>query len=224
MPIIITFEGIDGTGKGTQMESLSKVLSSQGLRVAKVSFPVYSSFFGTQVGKYLTGAEGVRADTVDSKSMALWFALDRYEFFKDFDLTACDILLLNRYVLSNAVYQSIREIDTGKGDILDFVNELEYVHFGIPKPDRILVFDMDLASASSNVSKKGYRDYVGDGKDIYESIPDLQRRARDKYLEYASRLDNVSVIQCMENGKLKSIDAISDLVQDSLSDLIPQIQ
>ena len=80
---------------------------------------------------------------------------------------------------------------------------------------------MDLEAASNNVSKKGFRDYVGDGKDIYESIPDIQKRARTKYLEYASRLNNVSVIQCMENGQLKSIEAIGMMVDDAIHDLIP---
>ena len=109
MAVIITFEGIDGTGKGTQMENLETRLLNRGLHVSSVSFPEYSSFFGTQVGNYLTGKDGVRADTVDGKSMALWFALDRFEHFRDWDPNSCDVLLLNRYALSNAVYQSIRE-------------------------------------------------------------------------------------------------------------------
>ena len=221
MAVIITFEGIDGTGKGTQMENLEKKLLEKGLRVDSVSFPEYSSFFGTQVGNYLTAKEGVRADTVDGKSMALWFALDRFEHFRDWNPDSCDILLLNRYALSNAVYQSIRKCDLDKPDILDFVCELEYHHFRIPEPDRILLFDMDLEAASRNVSKKGFRDYVGNGKDIYESIPDIQKRARNKYLEYASRLNNVSVIQCMKDGQLKSINEIGMLVDDAIHDLIP---
>ena len=152
--------------------------------------------------------------------MALWFALDRFDAFRGFDTTPYDVILINRYVLSNAVYQSIRDRDGENADLLDFVYDLEFSRLGIPKPDRILLFDMDLESASENVSRKGFREYVGSsGKDIYESVPNIQLRARKKYLDYASRLDNVSVIPCMGTGGLKSIDEIAALVREALSDL-----
>ncbi len=218
---VITFEGIDGTGKGTQMERLAAALKARGLRVACISFPMYDSFFGAQVGRYLTGRDGVRADEVDGKSMALWFALDRFEAFQKADYSGCDVLLINRYVLSNAVYQSIRDCDIGRPDLLDFVLETEHEHFHIPRPDRILLFDMDLDAAAQNVVKKGFRSYVGQGRDIYESIPAIQLRARRKYLEYAARLDNVSVIPCMaENGALKSIEDIGMLVDRAVEGLL----
>lgn len=216
MAFIIAFEGIDGTGKGTQMERAACRLLAAGRRVERLSFPIYSSFFGREVGKLLTGSDGVRADTVDGKSMALWFALDRFEALKDFDGDACDVLLINRYVLSNAVYQSIRDCDAGKPDLLDFVLTLEHEHFGIPRVDAYLLFDMDLAQAAGNVDKKGYRDYVGEGRDIYESIPDIQRRAREKYLAYAARLPNVRVIPCMRDGRLESIETIGARVDAAL--------
>ena len=218
---VITFEGIDGTGKGTQMERLAAALKARGLRVACISFPMYDSFFGAQVGRYLTGRDGVRADEVDGKSMALWFALDRFEAFQKADYSGCDVLLINRYVLSNAVYQSIRDCDIGRPDLLDFVLETEHEHFHIPRPDRILLFDMDLDAAAQNVDRKGFRSYVGEGRDIYESIPAIQLRARRKYLEYAARLDNVSVIPCMaENGALKSIEDIGMLVDRAVEGLL----
>ena len=218
---VITFEGIDGTGKGTQMERLAAALKARGLRVACISFPMYDSFFGAQVGRYLTGRDGVRADEVDGKSMALWFALDRFEAFQKADYSGCDVLLINRYVLSNAVYQSIRDCDIGRPDLLDFVLETEHEHFHIPRPDRILLFDMDLDAAAQNVVKKGFRSYVGQGRDIYESIPAIQLRASRKYLEYAARLDNVSVIPCMaENGALKSIEDIGMLVDRAVEGLL----
>lgn len=215
MATIITFEGIDGTGKGTQMDLAKDLFVSLGKKVLPLSFPRYESYFGNHVGAYLTGRDGIRADTVDGKSMALWFALDRWETFRDLSLDSYDIVLINRYALSNAVYQSIREIDLGKPDIIDFVVELEYKHFRIPQPDLTLLFDMDLSAANQNVGKKGFREYIGgNGSDIYESIPDIQKRARQKYLEFAGKLENVRIIPCMEDGRLKPIDAIFSLVRD----------
>lgn len=220
MAYIIAFEGIDGTGKGTQMQCAAQYLAEAGFRVGQLSFPIYESFFGREVGNRLTGRDGVRADSVDGKSMALWFALDRFEAFQTFDLHSVDVLLINRYVLSNAVYQSIRDCDIGKPDILQFVLELEHEHFGIPRADSCLLFDMDLAQAAENVGKKGFRAYVGSKtSDIYESIPEIQRRAREKYLQYAAGDPNVHIIPCMEHGRLKSIDAIAQLVRNVLDGL-----
>lgn len=220
MTKIIAFEGIDGTGKSVQVANLASRLKQRGLAVASISFPVYSSFFGSEIGRLLSGREGVRADDVEGKSMALWFALDRFEAFRQFDYSGADVLLINRYVLSNAVYQSIRDCDLDKPDLLHFVLALEYDHFRIPRADAHLLLDMSVSDAAGNVSKKGYRAYVGDQKDVYEEIPSLQDRARKKYLEYAARLDNVLVIPCMEGDRLKSIDAIGKLIDGALTGIL----
>jgi len=209
---IIVFEGIDGTGKSVQLEILARRLRGAGRRVSEMSFPMYDTFFGSRVGHYLTGRDGLRADTVDGKSMALWFALDRWRAFLSFDSAACDVLLINRYALSNAVYQSIRDCDAGKPDILDFILELEHEQFGIPRPDIQLVLDMDTEDAASNVGKKGYRDYVAGGKDVYELGESIQERARKKYRVYAEKLPGACLIPCMKNGALMRVDEISDLI------------
>lgn len=220
MTKIIAFEGIDGTGKSVQMEQLAARLSQEGKRVKTLSFPMYSSFFGKEIGNLLSGKDGLRADLVDGKSMALWFALDRFEAFQNFEYGDADFLLINRYVLSNAVYQSIRDCDLGREDLLDFVLALEHEHFHIPRADVHLVLDMNTLDAASNVEKKGFREYVGTEKDVYEALPLLQQRARLKYAEYASRLPNVFLIPCMDAGKLKSISSIGMYIHETLQDIL----
>ncbi len=213
MTKIIAFEGIDGTGKSVQMRRLSETLKNRGLSVTELSFPMYDTFFGEMVGRYLSAKDGVAANAVDGKSMALWFALDRFEAFKNLDYSDADVLLINRYVLSNAVYQSIRDIDLDKPDILDFCLTLEHDHFGIPVPDLHLVLDMDTESAAGNVDKKGFREYIGNARDVYESTDSIQARARKKYAEYAQRIPNVALIPCTENGALLPIDVIAKRIE-----------
>jgi len=217
---IIAFEGIDGTGKSVQLEILAQRLRADGLRAREMSFPMYDTFFGARVGHYLTGKDGLRADAVDGKSMALWFALDRWNAFQAFDRASCDVLLINRYALSNAVYQSIRDCDAGKPDILDFILALEYEQFGIPRPDIQLILDMDTEDAASNVGKKGFRDYVGLAKDVYELGETIQERARNKYRILAKKLPGVTLIPCMARGKLKSIDEIAELIWEACTALV----
>lgn len=213
---IIAIEGIDGSGKTVQIELLQKKLLERGYSVSIRSYPVYSSFFGYQVGLLLSGSGGIKATDVDQKSMAMWFALDRFDDFKSFVDGDADFLLINRYVLSNAVYQSIRDGDWDKPDIVDWVFELEYNKLGLPRPELNLFFDVDTDCAGHNVDKKGFRDYIGSGRDVYESSLSIQQRARNKYIEIASRFDNIEIIKCMQDGTMLAPEHISECVVSAL--------
>lgn len=222
---IITLEGIDGTGKGTQTRLLKQSLEQRGLQVGELSFPAYETFFGGYVGKYLTGKLDVPADRVDQHSMALWFALDRWEAVQQFDFDKWDVVLINRYVLSNAVYQSIRDIDKNGIDLLDFCMELEYGHFHLPRPDLQLILDVAPTDATKNVEKKGFRDYVGEEKDVYEAAGSIQQRGREKYLQYAQRLPEAVVIPCMEDGKLLPLERVHEMILKAVEPLVaPAVQ
>ena len=207
---VIAIEGIDGSGKSVQFARLKEAIEAMGHTVEAREYPVYSSYFGSLVGEYLSGSGGVKADTVDGKSMALWFALDRWEDMKNHRDGEYDYMLINRYVLSNGVYQSIRDIDLGREDLVDWVFDLEYNHFGLPKADLFLFYDVATAQAGENVMKKGFRDYVGgEKKDVYESSGGIQQRAREMYLATAERRDDIAVIQCMGPKGFRTIDDIA---------------
>ena len=75
-----------------------------------------------------------------------------------------------------------------------------------------LILDVAPLEASRNVEKKGFRDYVGDKKDVYEAAGSLQQRARDRYLQYAARLDDAFVIPCMEAGRLLPEEQVHEKV------------
>lgn len=215
---IIAIEGIDGSGKSMQFALLRDALVARGFTVATRDFPDYGSFFGGEVGRLLSGNEAVRADNVDGKSMALWYALDRWESLKDYCDGESDFLIFNRFVLSNAVYQSIRDIDLNKPDIVDWVLRLEYEHFKLPRPDINIFFDVEPKRAQANVKQKGFREYMGDEgqHDVYEASDSIQTRARAKYLEIAQRYKDIAVVPCMAQGQLLSPEAIAKQTMQEL--------
>ncbi|MBR3382471.1 MAG: dTMP kinase [Clostridia bacterium] len=216
---IITIEGIDGSGKTVQFNKLREGLTARGYSVDTKSFPVYESFFGSQVGRLLSGEEGVLATDVDQKSMALWFALDRFEAFRDWRDGEYDFLIINRYVLSNAVYQSIRDRDHEKPDIIDWVFELEYGHFGLPRPDLNVFFDVNTERAGQNVDRKGFREYVGgECRDVYERSSGIQERASAMYRLASERYEDVCVVNCMDGASMRAPDDIARDVMLLLSE------
>ncbi len=75
---LIVLEGIDGSGKRTQLDMLAQALASRGVPFAQISFPRYDGFFGKLVARYLNGEFGP-LEAVDAHFSALLYAGDRLE-------------------------------------------------------------------------------------------------------------------------------------------------
>ena len=74
MTILIAIEGIDGAGKGTQVQTLVKRLQETGLRCGTLQFPRYSeTTFGAAIGDFLNGRFGT-LDQVHPQLAAVLYA------------------------------------------------------------------------------------------------------------------------------------------------------
>ncbi len=215
---IISFEGIDGTGKTTQINLLKDFLIIHNYKVNVRSYPVYESFFGKEIGIHLSSKD--IKHNIDARSMALWYAMDRWKDRKDFIATNpdTDILLLNRYTLSNMVYQVIR---AGEPDNLaGWVEELEHGVLELPRPDLYLIFDLPFELALINNEGKGKRDYIDGEVDKYEKDIKLQTTARKLYREFGQTQKNAVVIDCYEKDRMLPIEKIADKVKKEVSKII----
>jgi dTMP kinase len=178
--LLVAVEGLDGAGKSTQVSLLASALSA----VDVVSFPRYETFFGRHIRALLDGDGAVSAETVDPRSMALWYALDRLQWARSFP-SSDGVVLLNRYVLSNAVYQSARASDPA---LLDWVLRLEFEELRLPRPDVTVVLDIPPSVSASRVAHRG------EAADVYERSAALLGRVREGYLAAASRLPGHVVV------------------------------
>jgi dTMP kinase len=216
---IIAFEGIDGSGKTVQMSLFEENLKSSGKQVTIKSFPVYDSFFGKNIGQFLSGNEEIDANNVDPKSMSLWYALDRWKSFENFNYSNYDYLLLNRFTLSSAVYQSARVKQELRSEFVQWIFELEHSQLGLPAPDLYIVFDLNAETSKKNISSKGFRDYVGEKADVYEGSTDIMINARKIYQELAQTYKNIVIINCLdENNQMKTPQEINQIVMKVIED------
>lgn len=211
---IIAIEGIDGSGKTEQTNLLKNLLEEQNYKVLVLSFPVYESFFGKEIGHLLSGVGKIDANSVDSRSMSLWYALDRYSAINKINFNSFDYVIFNRYTLSSAVYQSVRNNDD---EIIDWIFNLENSELNLPIPDLYLVLDVNVNQSHSNISKKGERIYLESEKDVYEKSDFLLENARRKYIDISKEYVNVDVVNCNNvSGDLKSIPAIHKIIKEKL--------
>src|SRR6202040_4184401 len=97
---LIAIEGIDGSGKRTQMDMLHGVIAAGegGHSVYSTGFPQYDSWFGKIVGQFLNGELG-SLDSVDPHFSALLYAGDRFEAKTKIESALAEgkIVLIDRY-------------------------------------------------------------------------------------------------------------------------------
>lgn len=176
---LIALEGIDGSGKRTQLDLLAGELAARGLSVFRISFPRYESFFGKLVGSFLNGEFGA-LDTVDPHLSALLYAGDRMEAKAEIEaaLSAGKIVLADRYIGSNMAHQSARVSEIKRDEFLAWLKRLEYGLYALPVEDLVVYLRVPVAEAHRLVALKSARAYTTLKRDIQEAdIKHLQETA-----------------------------------------------
>jgi dTMP kinase len=166
----IVFEGIDGSGKRTQLELLTAALDEMRIPHERIGFPRYDSFFGNLVGRFLNGEFGT-IDSVDAHLSSLLYACDRFEAKPRIEsiLASGKILVADRYVASNLAHQSARVESDQRETFLQWLTRLEYEIYALPKEDAVVYLRVPATEAYHRVGLKAARDYTDKSRDILES-------------------------------------------------------
>ena len=195
---LIAIEGIDGSGKNTQVRLLHHELTSRGYSVYTTSFPQYESWFGKMVGQFLNGDLGP-LDKVDPHFSALLYAGDRFEA-KSRIVTSLErgaIVLADRYVASNLAHQTARVPAAKRADFISWIEHLEYGIYDLPREDLVLYLRVPPQEAQSLVKKKPSRSYTDSTHDILEGSIRHLEDAADMY-DLLSRQSPWATIQCFD--------------------------
>jgi dTMP kinase len=183
---LVALEGLDGAGKRTLVTAVQKRLDEAGLRVGTLDFPRYGrSVHADLASEALKGAHGDLSGSVHA--MAVMFALDRSGAIAEMSelLAGCDIVLLDRYVASNAAYGAARLHQGADGEFVDWVRELEFGRLALPRPDLQLYLDVPVALAEQRARGRESED-ASRALDAYERDRGLQERTGEVYRQLAA--------------------------------------
>ncbi|MBN1416412.1 MAG: dTMP kinase [Bacteroidales bacterium] len=219
----LVIEGIDGSGKSTQVKLLLSYLESHHMPYKYLHFPrTDAPVFGDLIARFLRGSFGAIND-VDPYLVALLYAGDRFDAAPHIQRWIDEgyFVILDRYVYSNIAFQCAKVSDSIKRHTLkDWILRLEFDYYHIPKPDLNLFLDVPAAFTRNNLSaiRKGNdREYLMGMKDIHEDDLFFQQKVREMYLWQVKENRDFSSIDCMnEQGVIKSPEAIFNEILDKI--------
>lgn len=221
----VVLEGIDGSGKSTQVELLTNYLTAQGREHRFIHFPrLETPPFGPLVAAFLRGDYGALQE-VHPQLVALLYAQDRHDFastLRDW-LAEGNLVLADRYVYSNVAFQCAKCSDASERAALrHWILDLEFRYFAIPQPDISLYLDLSSSSASGAMTGDSGRDkraYLAGGQDIHEADSDFQESVRKEYLQLVQTAQNFRQIACNDSsGNRLSPETVHQQVVQTLRD------
>ena len=217
------FEGIDGSGKGTQAARLAERAAKQGRSVATFSFPLYDDNpFSRAIGRYLNGELGV-LDDIDPTLSALLYACDRIHARPALvrAVEECDLVVCDRYVASNLAHQGSQLKGEERERFLDWLLEVEYGELELPRPGLVVLLDAPQTLARELVARKSARSYTELEADILESDAAHGEAAREIYLELARREGWRVVGTARDDGAVRSVEEIAAEIWATVEPLLP---
>jgi dTMP kinase len=180
----IVFEGLDGSGKTTQVRLLAQRLEESGIPCLVTRQPSDSA-----VGKVMRSATDAKLP-LENETMALLVAADRYQHVYDIINPALDagkIVVCDRYYYSSFAFQGI---DGGAFGRVAAYNERVMAQ---RKPD--ITFFLDTSPEECMRRIQTGRNYGG----LYDSVAQL-RAVRERYLRIFDELKDRENIVFVEGG------------------------
>lgn len=202
--LFITFEGVDGCGKTTQLNLLKDYIESHGYDVVVTREPGGAGL-GGKIREILLNYDG----GVSNRCEFFLFLADRaqnIDMIVNPAIADGKIVLCDRHIDSTAAYQGY-----GRGIDLEQINYLNNLATGGKKPDLTIVFDVDTETSMQR---------VGSDKDRMESSgTDFHEKVRNGYLELAKH--DPQRIKVIDGSK--SVQEISCRVLEIIKDTFPAL-
>ena len=206
---LIVIDGLDGSGKTTQIQRLSAYLEQKGETHRVITCPDYAQPSSALVKMYLAGEFGDSADSVNAYAASSFYAVDRFASFKKFweeDYRSGVPIIAARYTTSNAIHQMSKLPKVQWDAFLSWLYTYEYTLLGLPRPDKVVFLDMPPKVSQKLMTGR----YQGDEgkKDIHERDRHYLQVCRESAL-YAAEKCGWSVLSCAKDGAPLPMDDIT---------------
>jgi dTMP kinase len=204
---IIVIDGIDGSGKTTQVEILMKRLKKEKKNVVYVQFAQYEkNFFGQNIYEFLHDPK-YNFLKVHAKLASLYYAADRWESKQMLEkyLTQGKTIIMGRYVSSNQIHQGgkIKDVEERK-EFMKWLDKLEYKVFKIPRPSLVVYLSLELKTSQKLAQGRG-------GSSLEDFDFEYQKNSRESAMKLATELKNMKVVNCDDGkGDIKSREEIHE--------------
>lgn len=216
---LIVIEGIDGSGKSTQIKLLKDYLTQRRYRCEFLHFPQTDApFFGELISRFLRGEFGT-LDKVDPWLVAMLYAGDRKDASNLIRgwLENGNLVLLDRYTYSNIAYQCAKlEKKEDQEALMKWILDLEFDHFAIPRPDLNIFLDVPFSFTEKKLSSSrsgNDRKYLSGSTDIHEESLAFQKKVREMYIRVAETDEHLCIVSCAdEKGNILTPEMISEKV------------
>lgn len=206
---LVIFEGIDGSGKATQVKMLDASLSRDKIPHEVISFPRYGENpYANLVRSYLHGEFGNKKK-INPYVISLAFAGDRAlakTLIKNW-LEIGKTVLVDRYVSSNKAHMAAELSGKDRKEFINWLDNLEYETNKIPRENLVFFLYVPYEISQKNISKEK--------RDLLEKDLKHQKATSKIYLELAKQ-KNWITINCTKKGKMRSKEEIHQEIVSTL--------
>ena len=212
-------EGLDGSGKSTQLKLLREYLQKKSIPFKYLHFPrLEEGIYGKLIARFLRGEMGAN-DQVDPYLVALIFAGDRTEAavqIREWQKDGYHVIV-DRYVYSNIAFQCAKlESQEEKDELQEWILRFEFGHNKLPKPDLNLYLNVPFEFTMKQLNKDREGDdrtYLKGERDIHEENLDFQEKVRQVYLNIRKHVNDLELIDCTDKrGQMRTPEAISEQI------------
>ncbi len=201
--LFITFEGVDGCGKTTQLTKTKEFLESKGYDVVVTREPGAGEI-GNKIREMLLHYNG----NISDKCEMFLFLADRAQHIENLIKPSVDkgkVVLCDRHTDSTLAYQGF-----ARGQDIELLNKLNKIAVNGIIPDLTLLYDLDTDIAQER---------VGLNKDRMESVNiEFHKKVRNGYLslqkKYPERIKLINANNSIEKVFEQTKDIVLQLIQE----------
>ncbi|MGB5822792.1 MAG: deoxynucleoside kinase [Proteocatella sp.] len=222
--MLISIEGTDSSGKQTQTKLLHDYLAGRGYNTTLISFPNYESDSSALVKMYLNGDFGKNPGDVSAEVASIFYACDRFASYRTSWKKQYDqgyIIISDRYTSSNIVNQASKiEDESQKNEFIEWIENLEYNIFCIPRADKTIFLNMPYEKSQELMKNRRNKISGEQKKDIHESNDEYLKKSYDSALEICKKL-SWTKIDCVDNqDNIKSEKVINMEIIKSIEGML----